>query len=67
MRVKTDIKMEFDVCTDEAQLVFYNEQTGERLFTVELQQDNMQALKKYIDFALEVLESKGNTVEKEEE
>lgn len=67
MAIPVTVRMEFNISKDEVRMSFYNEQTDENIFSFDITPSNVGAIKKYIDLAAEVLESKGNTVEKEEE
>lgn len=67
MAIPITVRMEFNISNDEVRMSFYNEQTDETIFSFDITADNVRAVKKYIDLATEMLESKDNTVEKEEE
>lgn len=67
MAIPITVRMEFNISNDEVRMSFYNEQTDETIFSFDITADNVRAVKKYIDLATEILESKDDTVEKEEE
>ena len=67
MAIPITVRMEFNISNDEVRMSFYNEQTDETIFSFDITADNVRAVKKYIDLATEMLESKDDTVEKEEE